>query len=99
MKLQVYHDIIKATKEKVNELLAVPRAYEQRKRAELEVAKIDAQLVSHEQKVQELAAKYPVDFDALLEALDEFALLERRKEQFNVVIAEMFPAASTEPSA
>jgi 7-cyano-7-deazaguanine synthase in queuosine biosynthesis len=92
MKLPAYREIIAAASDKIKEAMAVPRAYEQRKRAELEMAKLDAAMAEAEQGIAEVASKYPVCFDALIEKIDDLALLERRKAQFERIVAEMFPA-------
>ncbi len=43
-----------------------------------------------EQKIQEYASEYPINFDKLIDALDELELVKRRKEQFEKIIDEMF---------
>lgn len=91
MKLIPYKDIIKLTKDAARDLLAGPRANEMRKRAELEIAKIESDLVTKQQEVQEIGSEYPIDFDKLIKRIDDLALLERRKKQFGKIIEEMFP--------
>ena len=91
MKLKPYKEILAMTKEKINECLAPIRASKAKKRAELEKVKIDEKIINLETKVHELAAKEEIDFDKLIDSLDEIALLERRKVQFDKVIAELFP--------
>lgn len=91
MKLPAYRDIIAKASDKIKEVMAIPRAYEQRKRAELEMAKLDAGLAQGEQEIAEIASRYPIDFEALIEKIDDLALLERRKTQFARIIDEMFP--------
>lgn len=90
-KLTPYAKALTFAKEKVTELMAPVRAREQRKRAELEMAKIDGKLIEQEQLIQDLCMKYPIDFDKLIEAIDETALLERRKKQFEDIVEQMFP--------
>lgn len=91
MKLIPYAKLIASTKEAVQAALAPIRANEMRKRAELEIAKIDSRLVEQDAKIQETASKYPIDFDALIKAIDESALMERRKKQLGAIIEQMFP--------
>ena len=90
-KLSPYAKVITLAKEKVQEALAPIRAREMRKKAELEMAKIEGDILTKQQKVQELAAAYPIDFAKLIDALDEIALLERKLEQLSAIIMEMFP--------
>ena len=87
-----YKQILAMTKEAVQQVLLPIRVVEMKKKAELEMATIDGKLVEMEQKIQEVCSKYPVDFNKLIDSLDEKALLERRRKQFEQIIAEMFPA-------
>lgn len=91
MKLTPYKQILKLGKEKVAELLAPVRANEMRKKAELEIAQIEGKLLEKEQAVHELCSAYPIDFSKLIDAMDEVALLERRKKQLAGIAAELFP--------
>lgn len=91
MKLTPYQKILTLTKEKIQEGLAPIRAREMRKKAELEMAKIEGDILTKEQGIQELCGKYPVDFNKLIDAIDEVALLERRKKQFQMICDELFP--------
>ncbi len=90
MNLMKYKDVLALCKEKINEAKAPLRAREMRKKAELEVCKLESVLADREQKIQELSSEYPIKFDALLDAIDELELTQRRKEQFERVITEMF---------
>jgi hypothetical protein len=90
MSLMKYKDVLVLAKEKINEVMAPLRAREMRKKAELESCKLDSMIATHEQDIQELASEYPIDFDKMIDALDELELTKRRKEQFEQIITEMF---------
>lgn len=90
MSLLKYKDVLVLAKEKVKEAMAPLRAREMRKKAELEVCKLESSIAEKEQKVQQYASEYPVNFDKLIDALDELELTKRRKEQFDQIITEMF---------
>lgn len=90
MALIKYKEILTLAKDKVKEMMAPLRAMEMKKKAELEVAKIEGFLAEKEQKIQEFASTYPIDFDKLIEAIDDLELTKRRKEQFLKIIDEMF---------
>ena len=90
MSLIKYKDVLVLCKDKIKEVMAPLRAKEMHKKAELEICKIDSQILEHEQKIQELAAQFPIDFDDLIESLDDLELIKRRKEQFERIINEMF---------
>jgi hypothetical protein len=92
MALTPYKQILTMTKEAIQVGLAPIRAREMKKRAELEMTSLESQILEQEQKIEEICAKYPVNFDDLIDAIDEKALLERRHKQFEQILAEMFPA-------
>jgi hypothetical protein len=77
-------------KEKVKEAMAPLCAREMKKKAELEICKLDSTIAEKEQKIQEFASEYPINFDKMIDAIDELELINRRKEQFEKIIEEMF---------
>lgn len=91
MTLKPYVEFLKMAKEKVDEHLAPIRAIRAKKQAELEVAKMDEKIASQEAKVQEFCSVKEIDFNAIIQAQDELALMERRKKQFENLILELFP--------
>ena len=91
MKLKPFAEIIAMSKEKLAESLAPIRARKVRSQAELEMAKLDDELIRLEAEVQESCAKEEISFPSLLDKLDKVALLERRKAQYERVLAELFP--------
>lgn len=91
MKLKPFAEVIALSKEKLAEALAPMRARKVRSQAELEMAKIDEELIRLEADVQEDCAKDSINFPALLDKLDKVALLERRKTQYTKVLSELFP--------
>ena len=92
MKLKPFAEIIAMSKEKLAAALAPIRARKVRSQAELEIAKLDDELIRLEAEVQEQCAKEDLNFPSLLDKLDKVALLERRKEQYVAVLAQLFPA-------
>ena len=99
MKLKPYTEMLKMAKEKVDEALAPIRAMRAKKQAELEVAKIDEQMATQEASVHEICAKKELNFEDLIYALDETAILERRKTQFQKIIDELFVEDASVPPA
>lgn len=90
MSLMKYKDVLVLAKEKIQEAMAPLRAREMRKKGELEICKLDSTIAEKQQKIQECASRYPIDFHQLLDSLDDLELTQRRKEQFEKVLAEMF---------
>ena len=91
MTLKPFAEIIALSKEKLAESLAPIRARKVKSQAELEMAKLDDELVRLEADIQEQCAKEDLNFPALLDKLDKVALLERRKAQYETVLAQLFP--------
>ena len=91
MKLKPFKELIAMSKEKLDEAMAPIRARQVRSQAELEMAKLDADILNLETEVQEACSKKEINFPALLDKLDKIALLERRRKQYNKVLEELFP--------
>ena len=85
-----YAEVLTLAKDKIKEVMAPIRAHEMKKKAELEVAKLEGFIAEKEQKIQEYASDYPINFDALLSAIDDLALTKRKKDQFEMIIKELF---------
>jgi hypothetical protein len=92
VKLKPYSEIIKMAKEAVDAMKAPIRSQQMKKKAEGEMLEIESKVMDLDAKIQDLAGAYPIDFNALIKAIDERALLERRKVQFGKIIEEMFPS-------
>lgn len=90
MALLKYKEILTLAKEKITEAMAPLRAREMKKKAELEACKLESTIAEKEQKIQEYASAYPIDFDRLIDAIDDLEIVKRRREQFEKIIAEMF---------
>lgn len=93
MKLKPFAEIIALSKEKLAESLAPVRARKVRSQAELEMAKLDDEIIRLEAEVQEQCSKEDINFPTLLDKLDKVALLERRRAQYQDVLGQLFPAA------
>jgi len=92
MKLRPFKEIIAMSKEKLAESLAPIRARKVKSQAELEMAKLDDELIRLEADIQEQCAKEEINFPTLLDKLDKVGLLERRKKQYQKALSELFPA-------
>lgn len=79
------------TKEGLNSAMAPIRAKQVKAQAELEMSKIEAELLEKETEIQELCTENTIDFPKLIDSLDEMALLERRMEQYTEVLKQLFP--------
>lgn len=95
MQLKPFKELIAMSKEKLDEAMAPIRARQVKAAAEMEKTKIETDIVNLETKVQELCTKKEVCFPALMDTLDELALLERRKQQYDEVLGQLFPESVT----
>ena len=91
MKLTPYKKLLTMAKEKVDEALAPVRAHAAKKQAELEMAKLDERIATLQSNVTTLCSEKDLSFDKIIDKLDEIALAERRKKQFDQIVSEMFP--------
>jgi hypothetical protein len=71
--------------------MAPIRAKQVRGKAEMAMYEIDAKLLTLETQVQEMCCEKEIDFEKLLDKLDEVGLLERRKAQYATVLEQLFP--------
>lgn len=85
-----YSELLKLCKEKIDAALAPLRAMEMKKKAELEICKIESKLAEKEQMIQELSSKYPIDYEKIIDAIDDLELTELRKERFQKLIKDLF---------
>lgn len=91
MKLKPYKEILAMTKEKLDSVLAPIRAKRAKAQAELEITKMEEQMATKEAQVHELCAEKDIDFNKIIEAQNQYSLMERKKKQFELIIKQMFP--------
>lgn len=96
MKLTPYKKMLKFAKDKKDELLAPIRANQAKKQAELEMSKLDEKIATAQTDIQEISSEHPIDFNKLIKSLDELALIERRRKQFEKIIKELFDTEDEE---
>ena len=97
MKLIPYKKALQMGKEAVKASLAKAKAKKAKKQAELEMSSIEEQIASMEIALQEACAEENLSFNRVINLQDNLDLLGRRKEQFQIIINEMFPAEDEEP--
>lgn len=91
MQLKPFKEILAMSKEKLDEALAPIRARTVRSKAELEMAKLDTDIITKEAKVQEFCTEKEINLPKLLDLLDEVDLLERRRTKYADVLEQLFP--------
>lgn len=91
MKLTSYRETLKLGKDKIGEALIPIRVRRARKRAELEMCKLDELIATTEASIHEACCEEDPKFDRIIDLQDELALLERKQSQYQKILDEMFP--------
>ena len=92
MKLKAYEKLLDMSKEAVEASLAPIRARSAKKKAELEIAKLEEKEATLESELTEICSVKDVNFERIISKLDEIDLAVRRKKQFTKIVEEMFPS-------
>jgi hypothetical protein len=90
-KLTAYKKLLVMGKEAIDAALAPVRANSAKKKAELEVAKLEERVATLDTELTTLCSLQDINFDRIIDKLDEIALAERRMKQFTRIIEELFP--------
>lgn len=91
MELRPFKELIAMSKEKLDEVMAAPRARKVKAQAEMEMAEIDTKILTIESEAQEICINKEINFEKLFDKLDNLALLERRQKQYKKVLKQLFP--------
>lgn len=90
-KLTPYKKLLTMAKEAVDATLAPVRANAAKKQAELEVAKLEERTATLQSELDQLCSSRELNFSRIIDKMDEMAIADRRKKQFEKIVAEMFP--------
>ncbi len=88
-----YAELLAMTKEKLDSALAPIRARGAKAKANLELSKIEEQMIDLETKINNACAEKELDFDKIIKTIDAYDLLERRQKQVKKLVEELFPEA------
>lgn len=91
MKLTPYKKLLTMATVAVDAALAPVRARAAKKQAELEMAKLDEKIATLESEITQECSKKDLNFDTIIRKMDDLALAERRKTQFEKIVTELFP--------
>lgn len=91
MKLRPYAELIALSPEKLDAALAANRAEAVLANAQVEKVTLDASIINQKNRIQDLCTKTSICFPNLCDELDKLDLLERRKEQYDAVLLQLFP--------
>jgi len=91
MKLTPYNEALKMGKKKLNELLVPVKVNRAKKQAELEMCKLDEEIATKQAALHDVCTSEEIKFDRIIGMQDDLAILERKRSQYEVILAEMFP--------
>ena len=91
IKLTPYQKTLETDKKDLEKELAPNRAEQIKKKGELEIMKIEESIIKQESSIKETTSIFPIDFNSIITALDNLALLERKAKQLKQIMEELFP--------
>lgn len=91
MKLPTYKEMLTMGKEKLEETMIPVRIKRARKQAELEVCDLEEKIATLESKLADLCSSKELNFKAIINSQDELQLLQRKKDQYENIVKQMFP--------
>lgn len=95
LNLKPYSELLTMGKEALEASLAPKRAKSQHKKAELELAKLDESCATLEQRITEACSSKELNFDQVLNLMDELDLSDRKRKQLATLLEQLFPAPAT----
>lgn len=91
-KVKPFAEVLKLSKEALDDVLAPIRARSARAKADMCSAKLEEEMINLERLIHEACAEKELDFDKIIGLVNKFELAERKKNQIVGLIAELFPA-------
>lgn len=90
-KVKPFAEVLKMSKEALDDALAPIRARSARAKADMVSAKIEEEMVGLERQIHEACAEKELNFDKITGLIDKFELAERKKKQVDNLMVELFP--------
>jgi hypothetical protein len=91
-KIRPFKDLVAMSKEKLDEAMVPLRVRAAKAKAEGEIIKLEERMISLEASINEQCAKKELNFSIIADQMDEYDLIERRLNQINSLVANLFPA-------
>lgn len=93
MQLKPLKEYLAMTKETLDATLAPLRARAAKAKAEQLLVNLDLKQIEFEKKLTELVTAKDIDFEKVADLLDDAALNEHRRTQFESIVKQLFPEA------
>ena len=90
--IKSFKELISMTKEKLEESMIPLRVRSAKAKAEGIKVEIETKMVDLEAEINTACASKDIDFNKIVDLMDEYALAERQLEQVTKVVDQLFPA-------
>lgn len=91
MKLKPFKELIAMSKEKLDEAMAPIRAKQVQSQAQVKMAELEGEILTMETEIQEMCIGKTIDFDKMLDRMDDLAMKELRREKYDDLLEQLFP--------
>jgi hypothetical protein len=92
-KVKPFAEVIKLSKEALDDVLAPVRARAAKAKADMVSAKLEEEMIDLERRIHEACAEKELDFNKITDLINKFELAERKRKQVSKLVAELFPKA------
>ena len=92
-KVKPFAEVIKLSKEALDDVLAPIRARSAKAKADMVSAKLEEEMVDLERKIHEACAEKELNFDKIIDFINRYELAERKARQIAKLIDSLFPSA------
>ena len=86
-----FAEVLKMSKEALDDALAPIRARSARAKADMVGVKLEEEMIDLERRIHESCAEKELNFDKIINLVNQFDLAERKKKQVGKLVAELFP--------
>lgn len=92
-KLKSFKELVSMTKEALDVALLPMKERTAKAKAEIIKIELETKMLELEQKINKACAQGEPNFNSIVDLMDEYALTERRLDQINQVVTQLFPAS------
>jgi hypothetical protein len=91
MQIKPYHELLKMTDQQIDAEMAPIREKEARAKADQKLSECARNILTKQREVTKFCTDKEIDFDKIADALDDIEMAERRKEQIEGIVNQLFP--------
>lgn len=90
-KIPSFKDVLNMTKEALEESMIPLRIRSAKAKAESQKVKLEEKMLTLEQQIHTACSAKELDFDRIGDLMDDYEMAERRLEQINAIVNQLFP--------